>query len=124
MSSPSTPQPDASLAAIVARLEDFLANYLADSGKSGLTVSAAQLAAAIDEAIRRCREKPAPSAPAAETAEAFFLDGISAALVEEQQGVCEKQPNADGEEVFLMVSDRVWIECLTALRQRVPPQSQ
>ncbi|MDR2462368.1 MAG: hypothetical protein LBD30_01120 [Verrucomicrobiales bacterium] len=106
------------LASVVARLEDFLAKYLADADRLGISISAGELAAAIDEAIHRCRDK-SPSAPAGESVEAFFLDGISAALVEERQGVCEKQKNADGEEVYLAVSDEVWVQCLAALRESV-----
>jgi hypothetical protein len=118
MIAPSVPAPDPSLAAIVARLEDFLAKYLADCKKSGLTVSAAQLGAAVDEAIRRCREQAPTASPAGDSAEAFLLDGISAALVEEREGVHEKHTGADGAEIYRTVSVGVWVECLTALRKK------
>ncbi|MDR1146554.1 MAG: hypothetical protein LBK71_10530 [Verrucomicrobiales bacterium] len=116
---PACSAPNADIAVLVARLEDFLAGHLADSEKHGLTVSAAQLGAAIDEALRRCRGL-SPSAPPPDSGvEVFLLDGISATLVEEREGVFEKQKDADGEEHYRAVSVEVWIECLTALRARV-----
>jgi hypothetical protein len=115
----SSPVPEnqdaASIASVVAKLADFLVKYLEDAGKLGISVDAAQVAAAIDEAIRRCQTKQ-PGGPADESVTAFFLDGLSAALVDEQQGVYEKQKNADGEEVYIVVGDDVWVQCLTALR--------
>ena len=117
-STPPANNDNSQIASVVARLQDFLTGYLEEAGKLGISVGAAQILAAIDEAIKRCRTKES-APPAGETAEAFFLDGISAALVEEQQGVYEKQKNADGEEVYLVVSDDVWIECLTSLRGAV-----
>ena len=114
----SSPKPDSNITAVVARLEDFLAQYLADAEKLGITAGAEQVAAAIDEAIRRCQDNSPPAA-VGETVEEVFLDGISVALVEERLGVYEKQKNADGEEVFLAVGDEVWVECLTALRKKL-----
>lgn len=119
MIAPKNFVPGDDVAVIVARLEDFLAKYLADAGKLGIAVGAEQVAGAVDEAIRRCREKSPAVAGGKETVEAFFLDGISAALVEEQQGVYEKRKNEAGEEVFMVVSDEVWARCLTALRAAV-----
>jgi hypothetical protein len=112
---PAENSEQAQIASVVVRLQEFLTEYLAEAGKLGISVKPKQILAAIDESIKRCQTKQS-SLPAEESVEAFFLDGLSAALAEEQQGIYEKRKNEEGEEVYLVVSDEVWLECLTALR--------
>ncbi|MDD5261816.1 MAG: hypothetical protein PHD76_08195 [Methylacidiphilales bacterium] len=112
-------KPDLSqIQAIVLRLEDFLATTVEEGQRLGLTLSAPQILSVIDTALGRLQGNDSPK-PVEETVEGYFLDGFTEALLQEHLGIYEKVKDPDGQEVYVPISDALWIECLRALHESV-----
>jgi parvulin-like peptidyl-prolyl isomerase len=102
-------------APVIKRLQETLIEYLNEGKSLGIKFDRTEVVAAIDRAIAKLNG--ANDEARRETPKEFFLDGVTELLLEEREGVFEKQKDGNGEEKYLAVSVAVWAQCLGELRK-------
>ena len=106
------------IAAVVAKLQVVIADYLESGKPIGIALNPVEILSAIEAAIAEAEGQPSPWPDGGE-ARAFFVHGLYDELIQQPSNIFETKLFPDGSERYIPISRATWKACLMRLRERI-----